>query len=60
MWEVAHFSVGDSIMFVIDPLLFLGALATSYVYFIKFHRAPRELPSVDRAAYSRIIERHAL
>ena len=58
--SIAHFSVGDSIMFVIDPLLFLGALATSYIYFIKFHRAPRELPSVDRAAYSRTIERHAL
>src|SRR6266478_8992823 len=50
--SIAHFSVGDSIMFVIDPLLFLGALATSYVYFIKFHRASRELPSVDLAAYS--------
>ena len=58
--SIAHFSVGDRIMFVIDPLLFLGALATSYVYFIKFHRAPRALPSVDRATYSRTTERHAL
>ena len=32
---VAHFSVGDAWFFVIDPLLFLGALVTSYVYFFK-------------------------
>ena len=49
--SIAHFSVGDSIMFVIDPLLFLGTLATSYVYFIKFHRALREFPSVDRSVF---------
>jgi hypothetical protein len=30
--SIAHFSVGDSIMFVVDPLLFLAALAVSYVY----------------------------
>ena len=58
--SIAHFSVGDSLMFVIDPLLFLAALVTSYVYFIKFHRAPQELPSPDRAAYPRTIERRAL
>jgi DoxX-like family len=58
--SIAHFSVGDTIMFVIDPLLFLGALATSYIYFIKFHLPPREFPSADRAASSRTIERQAL
>src|SRR5438477_8690642 len=31
--SIAHFSSGDPILFVIDPLLFLGALVTSYVYF---------------------------
>jgi DoxX-like family len=30
---IAHFSVGDAFFFVIDPLFFLGALITSYVYF---------------------------
>src|SRR6266446_7581449 len=33
--SIAHFSVGDSLPFVVDPLLFLGALITSYVYFNK-------------------------
>ena len=31
----AHFSSGDGFLFVIDPLLFLGALAVSYRYFNK-------------------------
>jgi hypothetical protein len=31
--SIAHFSSGDGIMFVIDPLLFLGALIVSYIYF---------------------------
>jgi hypothetical protein len=35
---IAHFSVGDPLFFVIDPLLFLGALATSYVYFQRIGR----------------------
>jgi hypothetical protein len=30
---VAHFGSGDPFMFVIDPLLFLGVLTLSYVYF---------------------------
>src|SRR6059036_3784990 len=29
--SIAHFSSGDGIMFVIDPLLFLGALIVSYL-----------------------------
>ncbi len=36
--SIAHFSVGDSLPFVVDPLLFLGALITSYVYFNKASR----------------------
>src|SRR2546428_11449465 len=31
--SVAHFSSGDAFPFVIDPLLFLGALIVSSVYF---------------------------
>jgi hypothetical protein len=35
---IAHFSAGDarlSILFVLDPLIFLGILVVSYVYFNK-------------------------
>ena len=38
--SVAHFGRGDarlSVLFVIDPLIFLGLLAVSYVYFEKSH-----------------------
>src|SRR5262245_6029818 len=40
---IAHFSVGDPFFFVVDPLLFLGALITSYVYFQKLHRVEGDL-----------------
>lgn len=30
---IAHSAVGDSIMYIIDPLLFLGVLVVSYIYF---------------------------
>ena len=40
--SIAHFSVGDNLLFVVDPLLFLGALITSYVY---FNKASRHQPS---------------
>jgi hypothetical protein len=33
--SIAHFSSGDSAMFIVDPLLFLGALAVSYFYWNK-------------------------
>jgi hypothetical protein len=36
--SIAHFSSGDPLLFVIDPLLFFGALVTSYVYFNKLNR----------------------
>jgi len=32
--SIAHFSVGDPILFVIDPLLFLCALVVSYTLFL--------------------------
>src|SRR5437764_4507831 len=38
--SIAHFSRGDarlSILFVVDPLVFLGCLAVSYFYFEKSH-----------------------
>ncbi len=39
---IAHFSVGDarnlSVLYVLDPLLFLGALVVSYVYWNKLGR----------------------
>jgi hypothetical protein len=33
--SIAHFSVGDPLLFVIDPLLFLTALIASYTLFLK-------------------------
>lgn len=32
----AHFSVGDRILYIIDPLLFLGVLVVSYIYWNKY------------------------
>jgi hypothetical protein len=40
--SIAHFSVGDSLPFVVDPLLFLGVLITSYVYFNRINQSKRE------------------
>jgi DoxX-like protein len=45
--SIAHFSVGDSILFILDPLLFLGALITSYIYFDKLHRSGHGLDRYD-------------
>src|SRR5712675_1259351 len=47
--SIAHFSSGDSIPFVIDPLLFLGALITSYVYFNKLDRREQNAYHDDEA-----------
>jgi hypothetical protein len=33
--SIAHFSVGDPALFVIDPLLFLSALTVSYALFLR-------------------------
>ncbi len=35
--SIAHFSSGDSIVFIIDPLIFLGVLAVSYLCFQQQH-----------------------
>ncbi|AXY77743.1 DoxX family protein [Paraflavitalea soli] len=32
---IAHAAVGDGIMYIIDPLLFLGVLILSYIYFTR-------------------------
>jgi hypothetical protein len=45
--SIAHFSSGDGIQFIIDPLLFLGALIVSYWYFT--------LIRIDHAAVSQSI-----
>lgn len=31
----AHYSVGDGLLYIIDPLLFLGCLIVSYIYWKK-------------------------
>src|SRR5882724_5552209 len=36
--SIAHFSVGDPALFVIDPLLFLSALIASYALFLNRRR----------------------
>ena len=41
--SIAHFSVGDPALFVIDPLLFLSALIASYVLFL--NRAGNQVPA---------------
>lgn len=33
--SIAHFATGDSILYVIDPLIFLGILIVSYTYYHK-------------------------
>jgi DoxX-like family len=45
--SIAHFSSGDPLLFVIDPLLFLGALITSYVYFNKLNRHEDDRDRLD-------------
>jgi hypothetical protein len=41
--SIAHFSVGDPALFVIDPLLFLSALIASYALFL--NRRPDQVPA---------------
>ena len=42
--SIAHFSSSDPILFVIDPLLFLGALIVSYAYFNRIHQLGSRVP----------------
>jgi DoxX-like family len=47
---IAHFARGDaglSVLFVIDPLIFLGILMVSYFYFEKSHALEMARPSWD-------------
>lgn len=39
--SIAHFSSGDGLLFIIDPLIFLGILTVSYVYFNKIRSYKR-------------------
>ena len=41
--SIAHFSVGDPALFVIDPLFFLSALIVSYILFM--NRSRDEVPA---------------
>jgi hypothetical protein len=60
--SIAHFFIGDSLLFIVDPLLFLAALITSYRYFIKRNRKrdERALPGWAILPETRPIEREAL
>jgi hypothetical protein len=44
--SIAHASVGDPLLFAVDPLLFLGALAVSCVYFNRIYRRDMSAPTV--------------
>src|SRR6266852_835225 len=65
--SIAHFSIGDPLLFVIDPLLFLGALVTSYVYFNRLNRHEDDRSRLDEIfdqrggelAATRVIRRSA-
>lgn len=64
--SIAHFSVGDPALFVIDPLLFLGALVASYSYFRRtspraraIDGAPQPDPGVDLLTPGRVIRQSA-
>lgn len=45
--SIAHLSSGDPIGFALDPLVFLGLLATSYVYARRLERADAPPPADD-------------
>ena len=49
--SIAHFSVGDPALFVIDPLLFLSALIASYALFLTRRR--------DQVATGRVLSKTA-
>ncbi len=46
--SIAHFSVGDPALFVIDPLFFLTVLVVSYAGFQKMNRSVTELQPAER------------
>ena len=49
--SIAHYSVGDPALFVIDPLLFLSALIASYALFLNRRR--------DQMATGRVLRKTA-
>jgi hypothetical protein len=54
--SIAHFASGDarlSVLFVIDPLVFLGFLMASYFYFQKSHSLSMALPRTRDAVERR-------
>jgi len=48
--SIAHFSVGDKVMFVIDPSLFFGVLIVSYLYFNKMADEPLKQRNLGRTS----------
>ncbi len=46
--SIAHFSVGDPALFVIDPLLFLSALIASYALYL---RRPGDQVAIGRVVH---------
>jgi hypothetical protein len=48
--SIAHFSQGDGLMFVIDPLIFLGILITSYRYLHRSGAKPFHSNQIDPRA----------
>jgi len=50
--SIAHLSVGDSAMFVVDPLLFFSALIVSYLYFNKIADEPLKQRDLGRTSSS--------
>ena len=61
--SIAHFSSGDPLLFIIDPLLFFGALVTSYVYFVRLNRHEsdqRRLEGVFDQRGGELTARHAM
>jgi len=50
--SVAHVSSGDGVMFVLDPLIFLGILIVSYRWFLRLHAGvdePKNAKTAGRA-----------
>jgi hypothetical protein len=46
----AHYSSGDGILFIIDPLLFLGVLSISYIYYQKLEKGKAHLRASSSTA----------
>ena len=51
--SIAHFSVGDPPLFVLDPMLFLGTLIVSYVYFRRLNQGESSHPRAQAGVVPR-------